>query len=101
MGKVYKYPTDNIVAQAFSKTNEAIEDDKYAEILKRFGADVDDDPLPRVSAEDAAEAELLWARAWRGIELQKAIESIARTDGWLRVIYQIPFSTWKAYRSKD
>jgi len=51
--------------------------------------------------EEEAEVDYLWARAWRSVELQKAIESIARTDGWLRVIYQIPFSTWKAYRSKD
>lgn len=58
-------------------------------------------PLSRVTAEDVAEAELQWARVWRGVELQKAIESIIRTDGWIRFVPELIHSTWRAFRSKD
>lgn len=96
MGKVYEFK-NNVVAQVFAKTDEAIEDDKYADLLKRF--DVDDDPLSRVSSEDVAQAEIEWARVWRGVELQKSIESIVRTDGKVRAIAELFRSSWRAFRS--
>jgi hypothetical protein len=56
-----------------------------------------DEPM----TEDEAEAELLWARVWRGVELQKAMESILRVDGVLRFIPELIRSTWRAFRSRD
>ena len=96
MGNVFKFPPARPgFVERWVKVNDEAEEDKYAEIIKRFGAD------DQVEEDDYVEAEHLWAQAWRAVELQKAIESIARTDGWFRVFYQIPFSTWRAFRSKD